>query len=62
MWAKTNMDEAVEALFAEGNPVGAKCALSVMGKIGATMRLPLVTGSETLRERFKMLIERYDLC
>lgn len=62
MWAKTNMDEAVEALFAEGNPVGAKCALSVMGKIGATMRLPLVTGSETLRERFKKLIERYDLC
>ena len=61
MWAKTNMDEAVEALFAEGNPVGAKCALSVMGKIGATMRLPLVPGTEALRERFKMLIEKYDL-
>lgn len=61
MWDKTNMDEAVEALFAEGNPVGAKCALSVMGKIGATMRLPLVPGTETLRERFKMLIEKYDL-
>ncbi|MBQ1952581.1 MAG: 4-hydroxy-tetrahydrodipicolinate synthase [Alistipes sp.] len=61
MWDKTNMDEAVEALFAEGNPVGAKCALSVMGKIGSTMRLPLVPGTETLRERFKMLIEKYDL-
>ena len=61
MWAQTNMDEAVEALFAEGNPVGAKCALSVMGKIGATMRLPLVPGTEALRERFKMLIEKYDL-
>ena len=61
MWDKTNMDEAVEALFAEGNPVGAKCALSVMGKIGATMRLPLVPGTEALRERFKMLIEKYDL-
>ena len=61
MWDKTNMDEAVEALFAEGNPVGAKCALSVMGKIGSTMRLPLVPGTEALRERFKMLIERYDL-
>lgn len=61
MWAKTNMDEAVEALFAEGNPVGAKCALSVMGKIGSTMRLPLVSGTEALRERFKMLIEKYDL-
>ena len=61
MWDKTNMDEAVEALFAEGNPVGAKCALSVMGKIGLTMRLPLVPGTEALRERFKMLIGKYDL-
>ena len=55
------LDEAVKALFAEGNPVGVKCALSVMGRIGDTMRLPLVAGSERLRERFKSLIERYDL-
>ena len=60
-WAKANMDEAVEALFAEGNPVGAKCALSVMGKIGPTMRLPLIPGTAALRERFEMLIEKYDL-
>lgn len=60
-WAKADMDDAVEALFAEGNPVGAKCALSVMGKIGPTMRLPLVPGTPQLRERFKMLIEKYDL-
>ncbi len=60
-WAEADMDDAVEALFAEGNPVGAKCALSVMGKIGPTMRLPLVPGTPQLRERFKMLIEKYDL-
>lgn len=60
-WAVANMDEAVEALFAEGNPVGAKCALSVMGKIGSTMRLPLIPGTAALRERFKKLIETYDL-
>lgn len=60
-WAEADMDDAVEALFAEGNPVGAKCALSVMGKIGSTMRLPLVPGTPQLRERFKMLIEKYDL-
>ena len=35
------LDEAVHALFEEGNPVGVKCALSVMGRIGDTMRLPL---------------------
>ncbi|MDE5708429.1 MAG: 4-hydroxy-tetrahydrodipicolinate synthase [Alistipes sp.] len=55
------LDEAVKALFAEGNPTGVKCALSVMGKIGPTMRLPLVEGSEALRERFRKLIAEYDL-
>lgn len=55
------LDEAVQALFAEGNPTGVKCALSVMGKIGPTMRLPLVPGSEKLRARFEELIARYDL-
>ena len=55
------LDDAVKALFAEGNPVGVKCALSVMGRIGDTVRLPLVAGSQRLRERFKSLIERYDL-
>ena len=55
------LDEAVKALFEEGNPVGVKCALSVMGIIGDTMRLPLVPGTEHLRERFKSLIARYDL-
>lgn len=55
------LDQAVQALFAEGNPTGVKCALSVMGRIGPTMRLPLVPGSEALRERFKELIAKYDL-
>lgn len=57
----TALDDAVKALFAEGNPTGVKCALSVMGKIGPTMRLPLVEGSEALRERFRKLIAEYDL-
>ena len=55
------LDEAVKALFEEGNPVGVKCALAVMGLIGDTVRLPLVPGSEHLRERFKTLIAKYDL-
>jgi len=56
-----SLDEAVKALFAEGNPTGVKCALAVMGKIGPAMRLPLVEGSEALRERFRKLIAEYDL-
>lgn len=55
------LDEAVKALFKEGNPTGVKCALSVMGKIGPDMRLPLIPGSESLREEFAALIARYDL-
>jgi 4-hydroxy-tetrahydrodipicolinate synthase len=53
--------EAVDALFAEGNPVGVKCALASMGLIGPTMRLPLVEGSEALRSRFEKLIAEYNL-
>lgn len=55
------LDEAVRALFAEGNPVGVKCALSVMGLINDRVRLPLVPGSEALRARFERLIAEYDL-
>ena len=56
------LDEAVRALFAEGNPVGVKCALHVLGKIGPTMRLPLVPGTPELEERLRRLIDGYDLC
>lgn len=55
------LGEAVQALFAEGNPVGVKCALSVMGIVGDRVRLPLVPGSEALRERLRRLIDAYDL-
>lgn len=55
------LDEAVHALFAEGNPTGVKCALATMGRIGSTMRLPLVPGTEALAKRFRELIETYDL-
>ncbi len=56
------LDEAVKALFREGNPTGVKCALSTMGLIGSTMRLPLVKGTPELEKCFKELIARYDLC
>ena len=39
------LEEAVTALFAEGNPTGVKCAMSVLGLIGNTLRLPLVPGT-----------------
>ena len=51
----------MKALFAEGNLTGGKCALSTMGLIGDTMRLPLVKGTPALRSRFEKLIREYDL-
>ena len=56
-----SLAEGVKLLFAEGNPVGVKCALSVMGLIGDHLRLPLVPGSEQLRESFRKWIAAYDL-
>ena len=55
------LEEAVTALFAEGNPTGVKCAMSVLGLIGNTLRLPLVPGTPQLEARFKELIAKYDL-
>lgn len=55
------MYEAVNALFAEGNPTGVKCALKAKGIIGGTMRLPLVEGTPALCEKFKKFIDEYDL-
>ncbi len=55
------MAEAVDALFAEGNPTGVKSALSVMGLIEDKMRLPLVSGTEPLKTKCKELITKYNL-
>ena len=54
-------DEVVQALFAEGNPTGIKCALKAKGLIGGTMRLPLVEGTQALFDKFSNFIEKYDL-
>lgn len=55
------LEEPVRALFEEGNPTGVKCALSILGLLDDRMRLPLVAGSEALREKFRRLIAEYDL-
>ena len=53
--------EAVDALFAEGNPTGIKAALAAKGMIGNYLRLPLVPASDALSDRFRKLIAQYDL-
>lgn len=56
-----DMDEAINLLFKEGNPVGAKCMASVMGITDAEVRLPLVEATEALRGEIKNAIQKYDL-
>ena len=50
----------VEKLFAEGNPAGIKCALSIKGIIPNRLRLPLVPVSKELEEELKKLIDNLD--
>ena len=53
--------EPIALLFREGNPTGVKTTTAVMGLTRDEVRLPLVEGTETLREDTKNGITKYDL-
>lgn len=55
------MEEPINLLFKEGNPVGAKCMTSVMGITEAEVRLPLVEATDSLLNEIKKVIDRYEL-
>lgn len=55
------LGESIALLFKEGNPTGVKCMTSVMGLTSDMPRLPLVAGSEELRAKMKIAVERYEL-
>lgn len=46
----------IDALFAESNPIPVKTALELMGRSGATVRLPLVPATAGLRDRLAALL------
>ena len=46
-------------LYAEGNPVGAKCALSLMGLVKNVVRLPLYTASESLKIQIEKAMKEF---
>ncbi|MBO5874725.1 MAG: 4-hydroxy-tetrahydrodipicolinate synthase [Rikenellaceae bacterium] len=48
--------EMIELLFAEGNPVGVKIALAIQGFCNQCVRLPLVPGSNELKEKMQKII------
>lgn len=47
-------------LFAEGNPAGIKCLMSLMGLIDETLRLPLMPVSDALRTRITAQIDKIE--
>ncbi|MBC7862770.1 MAG: dihydrodipicolinate synthase family protein, partial [Bacteroidia bacterium] len=51
--------EITEQLFADGNPGGAKEALSLLNVCGPDVRLPLVVPNEKVQKRLKELISKY---
>ena len=56
------LHEAVCALFEQGNPVGVKAALTILGQIENVLRLPLVPGTDLLMKKMERLIREYELC
>ncbi|GAB3901562.1 4-hydroxy-tetrahydrodipicolinate synthase [Larkinella knui] len=48
-------------LYEEGNPVGIKKILEILGLISSGVRLPLYTASDELGERMKLVLQRDNL-
>lgn len=59
--AMESFSEPLTLLFKEGNPTGVKSMTEAMGITRAEVRLPLVEGTDELREAIKNMVEKYDL-
>ena len=55
------MQEPIALLFKEGNPTCVKSMTSIMGVTRDEVRLPLVEGSQELRNAIKSAIDKYEL-
>ena len=51
--------EIIDALFADGNPAGAKAALSYRKVVKNELRLPLVPVNETLQKKIEQLMAEF---
>lgn len=49
--------ELFQLLFADGNPAGVKCALSLLGFCEDVLRLPLVSATEDTRRKMAAIID-----
>ena len=55
------MEEPINLLFKEGNPVGVKSMTATMAITDAEVRLPLVEATESLAQEIKYAIAKYEL-
>lgn len=54
-----NLVEVIDALFVEGNPSGAKAALSIRGMMENSLRLPLTPVSESTFNKLSQLLANF---
>ncbi|MDX2195731.1 MAG: 4-hydroxy-tetrahydrodipicolinate synthase [Cytophagales bacterium] len=52
------INEVIKLIFEEGNPVGVKCLLEVMGLTKRNVRLPLVNASESLKDKIQKELQK----
>jgi len=50
----------MNAIFDEGNPTGIKALMEIQGKIGNTLRMPLVKSSKQLYNKISALYDEFN--
>lgn len=54
-----NLQDSIELIFKEGNPVGIKALLEILGSSSASVRLPLVEASTELKAELRQFVESF---
>ncbi|OIP51709.1 MAG: 4-hydroxy-tetrahydrodipicolinate synthase [Flavobacteriaceae bacterium CG2_30_34_30] len=54
-----NIAPSIDMIFAEGNPAGIKAVFNELGICNATVRLPLVSATDALRQEIKSFISQF---
>lgn len=53
------IQESISLIFSEGNPVGVKALLEILGHCNSSVRLPLVKATDKLQEELKQFVESF---
>ncbi|WP_010136676.1 4-hydroxy-tetrahydrodipicolinate synthase [Ochrovirga pacifica] len=53
------LQECIELIFSEGNPVGVKALLEILGQSSSYVRLPLIEASPALKSKLRNFVEAF---